>query len=324
GGTQWIIEGVVPVGHLTWLYGRGESGKSLLALHCCISIAQGATEWLGFPVNRELLEGRSVVYLDFEQLGEDEPLTVAQRVGKLALPAAETVTPFYYISDGLPVTKSGAADFDKLGAMLYEFEPALVVVDSFQYAHNGDANDTETVTATMKGLRDLCKAYNCGVVVIDHIPKSDARANSETALPYGSVYKTNGSRSQILIRAVEDEETGDGETYYELKLTKASLLEPSKRWETRLVCAKETDGRLELTHEVLFGRLGRIVEYLRTHEGATAKQILEYLKGDEPNLDNVTVHRSLHALLRDGRIRREGNRKAGYKYHLRGGLNDGF
>ncbi|MCX8050897.1 MAG: AAA family ATPase, partial [Chlorobi bacterium] len=47
GGTQWIIEGVVPVGHLTWLYGRGESGKSLLALHCCISIAQGATEWLG-------------------------------------------------------------------------------------------------------------------------------------------------------------------------------------------------------------------------------------------------------------------------------------
>jgi hypothetical protein len=61
GPREHVVEGIVPKGHTTSLFGDGGAAKSVLALSVGTAISGGAGEWLGRKVRNS-----PVLYVDFE------------------------------------------------------------------------------------------------------------------------------------------------------------------------------------------------------------------------------------------------------------------
>src|SRR5215211_711844 len=72
-----VIQGIIPKGFPTSIFGEGGIAKSTIALHMCMSIASGKKQWLGYPIDQP----SSCLFVDFE-LDREEQGTRAQRIAK--------------------------------------------------------------------------------------------------------------------------------------------------------------------------------------------------------------------------------------------------
>jgi RecA-family ATPase len=76
GPREHTVEGLMPKGHTTSLFGDGGAAKSVLALSAATAIAGGAERWLGRKV-----ENSPVLYVDLE-LDADEQRRRAYQVAR--------------------------------------------------------------------------------------------------------------------------------------------------------------------------------------------------------------------------------------------------
>ncbi len=181
----FAIEGLVPDGVVTTLYGDGGQGKSYLALYLAI------LSCLGLPFAGRKVEKRAALYIDGELDAAEfvrRAYSVARGLGLECPPAGL----HYYQLEG-PLSNSVVQERVKFE--VETCEATFVVLDSLTMSTYGaDPKDAQDMVGVIKYLETLGP-----VVAIDHIPGATPGANLSQYREFGSVFKGNGARSRIQV-----------------------------------------------------------------------------------------------------------------------------
>jgi hypothetical protein len=182
---SYLLQGYIPDGFLTTLYGEGGTGKSMLALTIAISAASGIP-FCGIPVRL----APAVLYVDFELsagVQRDRAQGIAEGLG-INLPRN-----VFYLEPDKPLP--GA--IDGIEAACNETGADFVIIDSTGAGAAGeDQQNEQFVTRTYNRLRST----GLTLLMLDHQAKRQIGQSYEGKTPYGNVYKFNLSRSVIQIR----------------------------------------------------------------------------------------------------------------------------
>jgi hypothetical protein len=205
---EFFVEGLIPAGFCTQLYGAGGTGKSYLAAHLGMSIV------LGKDYGDRKVKQSNVVYVDGE-LDADE---FVRRAYMLARGMGLTRPPeglYYYKLDG-PITDREVQK--NLEYALQVSGAKFFILDSMTIStYAADPTSAPDVIAIVKYLESLGTW-----LFLDHIPKPKADANQGHQTPFGSVFKTNTSRSSIQLMKAD----GGGSSLVHRK-TNFSALQPA-------------------------------------------------------------------------------------------------
>lgn len=189
---EYLVNGLIPAGHPSMMFGDGGVGKSVLCLSMSCALAAGLPDWLGFS-----LKQTNVLYLDYEMPFEEQ-VRRARKIAK-GLGLAQVPENLFYLA-GSPEYSWSDIKETCLGS-----EIGLLVVDSFGPALAGDMEASNDIIAY---IRDFVKPLlNHGITVhfIDHQPKAQG-SNYQDMTAFGSVYKRNLVRSQIQVEGRQDDE----------------------------------------------------------------------------------------------------------------------
>ena len=166
---EWLIEGVIPVGSFTALYGPPGSFKSFIALDIAEAIATGRT-WMGRPVKKQ----GPVLYLCGEGFGG-----IGARIKAIKLHhLTEDGAPIYVVRHQLNL-RSSAEDFNALMLAVVTLveetgiQFSLAIVDTLARAFGGgNENDTADMMTFVVSMGKIQEFLNCGLMVLHHSGKN--------------------------------------------------------------------------------------------------------------------------------------------------------
>jgi archaellum biogenesis ATPase FlaH len=292
----FALEGFIPDGSVTALFGDGGFGKSLLAHALCIHIC------VGRPFLGKSVEKRAALYLDAELeideftrrsyriargLGLHRPpegLHYHQLTGPLSDPNIQAQVRLYAASTG-----AGFIVLDSLTMATYESDPV----------------DPRPMISTIKFLETLGT-----VLVIDHIAKPAPGANLSHSTQFGSAFKRNAVRSQIQVIQAD----GGGLTLLHKKAnfsTRAKPLHLTIEFvstipgvdEVHVTAINADDDRLA-GQENNLPVMEQVYQEVASHDetGATAEAVANAL-----NKNTKSVQNYLSQLHKQNRVERAGN-----------------
>ena len=224
---EYVIEGLIPKGHTTTIFGDGGSAKSVLALSAGTALAAGAEEWLGRKV-----QCYPVLYADFE-LDADEQRRRAYQVARGIFREKPPHDLLYVSGLGRPAGEilTGCLDIcDAEGV-------GLVIVDSLGIALQGDAENARDVIEFHHKYLDPFRAAGVTLLVIDHQGKTQAGERYQNKRTFGSVYKENLARSVI---QVEPSDRGAGLLTLKMRQTKNNFGPKAAPFGVRLAFTEES------------------------------------------------------------------------------------
>lgn len=179
---NFLVDGWLPAGTVTSLYGDGGLGKSLLALQLAAAVATGGM-WCGRPVtrgkamvvaaedDRDELHRRMAAIAratdsSLDEYGDLLALSLADRDATLAAmdPKKGGVR-----STGLYKQIKQAVDAEK---------PALLVLDTLGNLFSGNENDRAQVTQFVALLRNLAVMHGTAVLLLAHPSKTGMASGS--------------------------------------------------------------------------------------------------------------------------------------------------
>jgi RecA-family ATPase len=188
---SWLIEGIIPEGGLTALYGNPGDGKSFIALDMALAIASGRP-WQGHPTKKGY-----VVYISAEGGGG-----IGKRVGAW-LTHAEIKPKDYrqFLTNFITAAIRIHPDSEDLGAVLSEtFDhpdyqealgdvldaeeprpPLFIVVDTLARCFEGDENQQEDMGNFIKGLDTLRETHDATILVVHHTGKHGIEERGSSA-----------------------------------------------------------------------------------------------------------------------------------------------
>jgi hypothetical protein len=180
-----IIEGLMPDGALTILFGDGGLGKSYLALYIATCVCLG-TSIAGRPV-----EQGPVLYLDAE-LDEDEFIRRSYAVAR-GLGFQQPPEGLYYwrLTGSLTneTTLRQVRDYHRACG------PRLTIIDSLTVGSHGiDPKEAREIIALLKGLESLGT-----ILALDHIRTPEPGSDTTDFRPFGSAFKHHLARSLIMV-----------------------------------------------------------------------------------------------------------------------------
>lgn len=193
---EYAVDGLVPFGAATSIYGAGGEGKSMLAMSLCTSLASESGYWLGRG-----LRPCPVLYVDFE-LTVDEQL---RRVYSLCRGSGYEGIPndLYYLCG---VGKHKESAFWSAYAACAWYGIRLVVFDSWGMGMQRDSKEASEILDFFSAYIEPFLVQDIAVLIVDHQAKGSPY---QEATAHGSVYKRNVVRSEIQIEAVgQDESSG--------------------------------------------------------------------------------------------------------------------
>lgn len=211
---SYIVEPVIPAGVTTLLYGPGGSGKSVISLGIALSVATGLEVVPGLKPR----DVGPVLYLDWETDG----YVVNERIRSIATGSSFEPVNILYRRCNRPL----ADDADELSHICATRGVKFILIDSAGMAMGAGGDYGDANESTIR-LFDAIRHIGLSTLVVDHVSKQEmktADGKTKAALPYGSVYKVNLSRSA-----------------WELRNTTA---EGDERLSLSLVHAKANDSRL--------------------------------------------------------------------------------
>lgn len=183
-----VIDGIVPTGSLALLSGREKGGKSLIALDMGFAIA-GGDEWAG----RSTLAG-PVIYAP----AEDSIQTVRKRLrlrsgGEMADGRPFYVAPISGESVGVE-DEGGLLDLGNpahLAALRATIEGIstlpnggrpTVILDCLRELHAGKENDSDSMSAIIRPLRQLVRDLGITLILIHHAGRLTGDSRGSTAI----------------------------------------------------------------------------------------------------------------------------------------------
>jgi len=199
---QFVVEGIVPAGSSSMLYGPSGIAKSFNILHLALSVAfVGIEEW-----HERRIMTCPVIYLDFEMEGVEQ-LRRAQEVARGA-GWPDVPKNFWYVNG---MGHSTAEVFDFALEQLGDLGEALVVVDSFGFALAGDSICSADVLAFMRAHVGALQAAGGHPLIVDHVARPVRGERPANQDAFGSIYKKNAARSNIHVTGHQEE--GSKEVY---------------------------------------------------------------------------------------------------------------
>gem|GEM_PF-1149020 len=283
-GVPWLVQGLIPQGYVTNLYGDSGQGKSYLALYLAVCVAAGLP-FLGIPT-----AAGTVLYLDWELSGEAQ----GERLGRLlrGMGLHEGPDRLYYRRMEAPLEDC----WEDVKGWCATLNPALVVVDSYQAATGLDPLKPQAVSRAYGLLREL----RCAVVVIDHQARA-GDAPYEARWEFASSYKRHLARSSLQLERTG--ERGGREMGLVLRHQKNTF--GPRHQDIELVLAFREDGAIVIERAAaaqaqdgrLFGLRGDLMRALTEMGQATAEELALALDADVGTVRNI-----LTSLRRQGRV----------------------
>jgi hypothetical protein len=183
---RWLVDGIIPLGETTILFGDGGSGKSLcaLGLGVCGLLGVRFGSWPVGPL-------RKILYLDWESSRVDHENRLWGLTGPLGRVLPE---------EGIlyrPMTRSAAEEASELRALVAQHQVDLVICDSLGPACGPEPETAGAATAALTALRSCAPATR---LVVAHVSKAEADRQQGHSRPFGSVYVYNLARSVIEAR----------------------------------------------------------------------------------------------------------------------------
>lgn len=258
---RYRIAPFVPEGKPAIIYGRWGCWKSNLALALAIMVQTGQG-YHGFtPVQG------NVLYLDYESDSQDIDERIKALCSGWAIPPVSILYRF--------CVSPLEDDLERIQEIVSEANIAFIVVDSVGMAIGGSLMDPEPSLAMMRCLRSL----RISSLLIDHQAKNAQSGPEAETSPFGTVYKTNLSRSIWEIIAKQDQGSPDLEVAIKHRKGNRSAILPTIGLRVSFTGNEGEERmsvqRLDLAHLAL-------IASTRSHK----EQILDFLKmGAQSNKD---------------------------------------
>ena len=170
---EYLIEGLLPrfgVGHLV---GQSYGGKTFIALHLALSLAQGAKEWMGHKTSGD---SHRIAYIAMEG-GFD----LAQRVDAWVQMYGEIPGDSLRLLVEQPFDLLSPSGSESLN-YLKEYRPSVLFIDTQSLAApTADENDNAAMTALMSMVKILSQGYGCLVILVHHAGYGGDRARGASA-----------------------------------------------------------------------------------------------------------------------------------------------
>jgi RecA-family ATPase len=200
----WVIDTLVPRGHVTLLGGHGGAGKTILALAWAAHAACGR-DWAGLGVDH-----CRVVYVALEDAAALMRYRL-RRIIEVYRLDADAIAANLVILDGTDEGAALAIERNAFGVReisetraIAELEAAskgagLVIVDNASDAFAGDENNRRQVRSFLHILARIARANDLGVVLLAHIDKFAARHGPHGNSYSGSTAWHNSVRSRLAL-----------------------------------------------------------------------------------------------------------------------------
>lgn len=197
---EWLVQGWMPIGQPTLLYGDGGTGKSLLALQLCASVALNVP-WLGLGVKH----GRSIYFT-----AEDDEAELHRRLEKICISLDVRLSDLSNMEvasmigmEALFVNHDAAKNLLRPTKLLEHIQekiqnekPSLVVFDTLADIFSGDENQRSSSRQFISMMRTLAYENDCAVLILAHPSKTGMYEKSGTS---GSTGWSNSARSRIYL-----------------------------------------------------------------------------------------------------------------------------
>jgi len=157
---DYVVDEILPSGSACLLSGREKSGKGLLSLDFCVSIALGESF-----LDRAVQEG-TAIYCAAEENIRDVRARVAQRVGD------RRDAPFYILpldgSTGDRLQLEDPVGMQRLFGMVQDLQPRVVVLDTMRELHSCREDLSDEMGPLLRPVRQLAHQTGTTVVVNHH------------------------------------------------------------------------------------------------------------------------------------------------------------
>lgn len=194
GPTQWLIEGFLPKGVPTVLYGDGGTGKSYLAARIASSVATGI-DFLGM----EVAAIGPALYIDWETSGARDAMKARMYRVWRGLGVSEEnlgdMPVHYWGSKGQPLS----AMVEPLRRYIRNHDIQLIIIDSAMPACGGAPEDAVVALGFFNALAKL----DVTALVISHVSKEAQKDGRMPDRAYGTQVWHNGPRMTWYARAGE-------------------------------------------------------------------------------------------------------------------------
>ena len=204
---RWIVDGWVPVGVVTLLYGDGGLGKSILGMQLATACAIGG-KWLGMDVtpvkalyvsceddldelNRRQADINSQMGVEF---GDLENLVWRDQTGQWD----SSLMQFFKFDDKPPEPSDL---FGQIQDAAHDFGAQLVILDSLHDVFDGEENSRKHARRFVRLLTTLARDIDGAVVMLAHPSLDGLRSGSGTS---GSTAWNNACRSRLYFRRPND------------------------------------------------------------------------------------------------------------------------
>jgi hypothetical protein len=151
------------------IFGTSKSGKTMYSENFGMSIAAGATSYLGAPID---IENRKVLFISLEE-------HAVHRTGRNKLQAdrliaqygSEWLDNYIVVSEKLPRYIATNDDWAILRDLVNNVDPGLTIIDSLTHLYSGSIEESATAKILMQNLRELTEATSTTILGIHHTTK---------------------------------------------------------------------------------------------------------------------------------------------------------
>jgi len=171
----FTVEGILPKGQTTWLYGATGIGKSLIATDIALAVCYGTNVFQRFETQRT-----SILWLDYEN-GVEEHIARLKAMGH----QPEDLQASQQFHIGTFPESINPENSHSLITEIQQFHIGLLIIDSSGVGIEGDSNAADTYADFAKHLLNPLKKLGVTTLVLDNIGKDKSRG------PIGSSRKAH-------------------------------------------------------------------------------------------------------------------------------------
>jgi len=195
---SYLLYPILPLNQPTTIFAQGGIGKSVIADYIAVLLTHGVASPVGFrPEQGET----NVLYLDWETDDKTHQRYVKAIENGLEINKHKTI---HYLNCRLPLS-----DYrDYIKTLIAQHKIELIIIDS-QMAATADNPHGMTEAQIASEYYNNLREFGVTTLTIDHVTKQDMFNSNGTSSPYGSVVKTNRSRSQYEVRMDDGYEDTD-------------------------------------------------------------------------------------------------------------------
>ncbi len=152
-----------------FLVGPPKCGKTTIAETLLMSIASGANDFLGDPLD---ILNRKALVLSLEEYYRGRTERNNKQEEFLLQNYGLDLNGNYFVAnEKIPRYISEDTDWNILKYVIHELQPGIVVIDSLTRLYSGSIEDSQVAMEVMKRLRELIDGTQTALIVIHHVPK---------------------------------------------------------------------------------------------------------------------------------------------------------